>query len=285
MAKFDRVIIADWSAASAQSPARPSADAIWLGEIGQNGASTGYYRTRACAEAALVQAIDRALASREQLLIGFDFPMGYPAGFASRLTGTATARAVWAWLAEHIEDSAQNCNNRFQVAAQINRRFSNGLTSGPFWGRPATLNLPDLPATKAIDYRSLNLAERRAVEGVVPRAQPVWKLYTTGAAGGQGLMGQPMIQRLSSKPGVAVWPFDPLAQVVLAEVYPSLINAAVRADAAVIKDEVQVRLLARALFVLSQQDRLEPLLDAPINIEEGWILGAGHVATLLAALA
>ncbi len=282
---FDRVIVADWSASSTLSPARPSADAIWLGSIDAQGAQSNYHRSRASAEAALSKAIDTALARGESLLIGCDFPMGYPKGFAARLTGTATARAVWAWLADHIQDAPDNRNNRFQIAAQINRHFATATSKGPFWGRPASLNLPDLPATKSINYTALNLSERRVVETSVPRAQPVWKLYTTGAAGSQGLIGQPMIHRLSQNPQVAVWPFDPPAQITLAEVYPSLITPAITADPAAIKDEAQVRLLARALFILSQHNcRLAPLLDSPPCAEEGWILGAGHTAALLGTL-
>jgi molybdopterin-guanine dinucleotide biosynthesis protein B len=53
-----------------------------------------------------------------------------------------------------------------------------------------------------------------------------------------------------------------------------------------IKDAAQVTLLARALFRLSAQGGLAPLLTPP-NLpeiaEEGWILGAGHAAALLAA--
>lgn len=285
MQHFDRVIVADWSAASARSPARPSADAIWLGSQDASGASSSYYRSRASAETALSLAINTALARGESLLIGCDFPMGYPKGFAARLTGTATARAVWAWLAAHIEDGPDNRNNRFQVAAQINQHFATAACTGPFWGRPATLNLPALPMRKTITYSALNLSERRAVETVVPRAQPVWKLYTTGAAGSQGLMGQPMIHQLSQRPQVAVWPFDATAQITLAEIYPSLIAPAVRADPAPIKDEAQVRLLAKALFTIAQQNRLTALASTPACPEEGWILGAGHTPALLAALA
>ena len=278
MSRFDRVIIADWSAASARSPAKPSADAIWLGSPGQQ---SRYFRTRQQAEAALLAEID-SLPSGQRLLIGFDFPMGYPAGFAARLTGQAQVRAVWAWLAARLQDDASNRNNRFEVAAEINRLIG----GGPFWGRPAGLALPDLPARKTIDYRSLGLTERREVERLVPRAQAVWKLYTTGAAGSQGLMGQAMLHRLAQMPDVAVWPFDRAeARIVLAEVYPSLLAAEVAADPAAIKDEAQVRLLAKALFRLSQGGDLTPLLETPaIAAEEGWILGAGHSAALRGAL-
>jgi molybdopterin-guanine dinucleotide biosynthesis adapter protein len=274
--RFDRILIADWSASGTPSPARPSSNAIWLGQTDSTGTQTSYHRSRATAEAALSQAITRAKASGESLLIGFDFPMAYPQGFATALVGQPDPAAVWAHLAAEITDEAQK-NNRFEVAAAINARL------GPlFWGRPATLNLAALPATKTGDYTN-GIAERRHVETLVPRAQPVWKLYTTGAAGSQGLIGQPMIHRLAAR--AAVWPFQPPAQITLAEVYPSLLARAVKADPAPIKDEAQVRLLSRALYTLSQQGKLAPLFNTPaIAREEGWILGAGHETSLEAAL-
>lgn len=286
MRRFDRVIIADWSASSAPSPARPCADAIWLGTTSQCPditTITEYYRTRAAAEAAIVAGINSAIQTGERLLIGFDFPMGYPQGYAERLTGRPAASAVWQWLADRITDDGNNCNNRFAVAADINQRLGG---NGPFWGRPATMRLENLPMVKSVDYFRLGLAERRQVETLVPRAQPVWKLYTTGAAGSQGLMGQPMIHRLSQFPGVSVWPFDtPTSPVVLAEVYPSLLATAVAKDSAPIKDEVQVRLLSKAVYNLAQNQGLEPMLTAPnIALEEGWILGAGHATALRDAL-
>ena len=282
MRPFDRVIVADWSAAGSVSPARPSANAIWLGISDGTGTETRYFRSRASAEAYLAEAIE---ASQGRLLIGFDFPMGYPEGFAARVTGVPTARAVWDWLAQNLSDAPDNRNTRFETAAGINAALGG---AGPFWGRPRSLPLSTLPETKAVDYPALGLAERRQVETLVPRAQPVWKLYTTGAAGGQGLVGQPMIHRLSARPGVAVWPFDPAdAPVVLAEVYPSLLARAVAADPAPIKDEAQVRLLSRALWRLSQTGRIAPLFatpEGPVTTEEGWILGAGHGAALEEAL-
>jgi hypothetical protein len=278
--QFDRILIVDWSAAAQLSPTRPSADAIWLGQIDASGATSTYHRSRASAETAIEAAIDTALVGKTRLLIGFDFPMGYPSGFAARLTGKPTARAVWSWLNAAIQDGPNNQNNHFQVASRINKIFGNG----PFWGRPASLDLPDLPAKKTVDYAALGLKERRSVETLVPRAQPVWKLYTTGAAGSQGLMGQPMIYRLSQRPGVAVWPFDAPGDITLAEVYPSLIAPAVTRDTAPIKDEAQVRLLAQSLFSLSKQNRLAPLFDVASDQEQGWILGADQTDRLMGAL-
>jgi hypothetical protein len=275
---FDRVVIVDWSASSAPSPARPCKDAIWIGVADADGVVTSYHRTRAAAEGALTALIARG----GRVLVGCDFPFGYPAGFAQRLTGRAEARAVWQWLAGRITDDAGNANNRFAVAAGINLMLG-GM--GPFWGCPGNLDLDGLPHRKSVDYADLGLAERRQIERLVPRAQPVWKLYTTGSVGSQALMGLPMIHRLAAGHGVAVWPFDAPAPVTLAEVYPSLLAQAVARDPGEIKDEVQVRLLARALFALARAERLAGLFAVPEAArEEGWILGAGEADLLEAAL-
>lgn len=284
---FDLVVVVDWSASAAPSPARPSPNAIWLGLADAKGDRTCYMRTRAAAAARLGTLLDTATAAGHRVLVGFDFPFGYPEGFAQRVTGGAGAPALWTWLAQNLSDAPDNTNNRFQLAAQINARLGG---RGPFWGRPRSLNLPDLPETKAVDYAALGLSERRRVETVVPRAQPVWKLYTTGSVGGQALTGLPLIATLARRPGATVWPFEaPTGRLVLAEIYPSLIDPAVTLAGAGTKDEHQVRLLARALFNLSQFGGLDPMFDSvptwPGRADEGWILGAGAAARLLGALA
>lgn len=284
MPRFDTVIVVDWSAANVPSPARPSADAIWMGVARGGACDVSYHRTRADAEAALVAALDVETDAGRRVLAGFDFPLGYPAGFAARLTGQSSARAVWDWLEGNLITTPHNRSNRFELAAGINSRFGN---VGPFWGRPAGLDLPSLPARKLVDYLALGLTERRAVETAVPRAQPVWKLYTTGSVGSQALTGLPMIARLARRAGCAVWPFDGAdAALVLAEVYPSLLaqDVSLAMAGGEIKDAAQVRLLAQAVWALSAQGGLSALLDVPSHREEGWILGAGHGAALEGAL-
>lgn len=283
---FDRVIIADWSAANVPSPLRPSPDAIWLGLADKDGLHPPHYhRTRASAEAMLRGQITAAQAAGQRLLIGCDFPFGYPQGFALALTGSAKARAIWDYLAAHIRDGADNANNRFDLANAINARFGNG----PFWGRPAAHVLPHLPARKAVDYTGLPFAERRVIEQHIPRAQPVWKLFTTGSVGSQSLMGLPMIARLAQMDGVSVWPFDQdLTDVVLAEVYPSLLDPVVAQRMAAggqIKDAVQVQVLAAALLAQAPAVWQEMLaLPDPAAREEGWILGWGFAPRLMGAL-
>ncbi len=280
--RFDRVAVVDWSAASTPSPARPSADAIWIGVATPEG-SVGetYHRTRAEALEALRELCRAALAADERLLIGTDFPHGYPAGFAKVLTGEARALALWDWLAARVEDAADNANNRFELAARINAMFPG---AGPFWGRPTTLDLPDLPA-KGTARAGHGLPERRLVEQRVTRAQPGWKLYTTGSVGSQALLGIAAMAKLREefRGDMAVWPFEkPDAPVILAEVYPSLLADLVAREAG-IKDQAQVRLLARALAAVDLTAMLAPDAPAEVLAEEGWILGAGHEASLRAA--
>jgi molybdopterin-guanine dinucleotide biosynthesis adapter protein len=282
--RFDTVIVVDWSASNVPSPAKASPDAIWMGVARDGDAVVSYHRTRAVAEVALVAVLDSEAQAERRVLAGFDFPFGYPTGFAARLTGKPEARAVWDWLEANLVAGPDNRSNRFELAAGINARFGG---AGPFWGRPAGLDLPSLPARKLVDYAGLGLAERRAVEGAVPRAQPVWKLYTTGSVGSQALTGLPMIARLARRKGCAVWPFDGVAgPLVLAEVYPSLLarDVAQAVAAGEIKDAAQVRLLAQALWALSAKGGLRDVLDVPVQTEEGWILGAGHQAALEGAL-
>ena len=275
------------------SPARPSADAIWIGycdaKTGQ--CETQYHRTRTSAETALRAAIISAQADGVRLLIGCDFPFGYPAGFAGAITGRADARGLWQLLAARISDGPNNTNNRFEVADALNAQCAGlGGGFGPFWGRPNSYDLPHLPARKLVDYAALPFAERRLIETRLPSAQPVWKLFTTGSVGSQSLMGLPMIARLAQIHGVQVWPFDSGdAPIILAEVYPSLlapqVQAAMQMQSRAIKDEVQVRLLARAFARQSEAMwQLMLALPDPIAREEGWILGAQFAPDLAGAL-
>lgn len=284
---FDRVIVVDWSAANLPTSPTNRANSVWIGCHDAEGGAEWHHRTRATAEAQLVTLIETSRAAGLRLLIGFDFAMGYPSGFAARLTGEAKAEAVWRWLADAITD-VENRNNRFDVATRINALFPEG--PGPFWSHPTGQVWPGLPFRRAgIDFAALGVLETRAAEAVVRGAKSPWMLFNPGSVGSQSLLGLPMIHRLAQMPGVAVWPFAaPDAAVVLAEVYPSLIAGpvAILANAeGLTADQAQVRLLSRALYRLARHDRLSPLFDAPPEAaEEGWILGADHAPLLAEAL-
>ena len=170
-------------------------------------------------------------ASGRRVLLGFDFPFGYPAGFAARLGLSGPPwRAVWDEIAALIEDDQENRNNRFDVAEALNRRVSGG--GFPFWGCPRAPARTHLAGKHHRRHDTDGLAERRLVDLHIPSAQPCWKLLGTGSVGGQALTGIPVARALRDDPRwrgrTQVWPFEtglhpPVeAQLVMAEVYPSL---------------------------------------------------------------
>jgi molybdopterin-guanine dinucleotide biosynthesis protein B len=275
---FDRVIVVDWSGKATPSPARPAKDAIWIGVSEAGRETQEYVRTRVEAEAWLA----KALAEGGRQLIGFDFPMGYPTGFARRLTGKDDARGLHGWLERRIVDGPDNANNRFDLASEINSLVG---AKGLFWGCPKARPRPHLSSLKAPDYALIGIAEKRRVERENPPAKPVWQLLGAGSVGSQALLGIPVVDRLARRSGATVWPFEPLSELTLAEVYPSLLAPAVAASGDPIPDRAQVRLLARALFRLAHADRIAPMFDTPADAaEEGWILGAGQASLLAEAL-
>ncbi|MEO0380829.1 MAG: molybdopterin molybdenumtransferase MoeA, partial [Pseudomonadota bacterium] len=195
MSGFDRIIVVDWSASKVPSPKTPSADAIWIALHAAGQVTCTYHRTRAHAMETLCAEFDAALAQGQRVLAGFDFPFAYPTGFARAVTGYDDPLALWANLAERVEDGDDNANNRFDVARDLNRLFP-GV--GPFWGCPAGLADADLPA-KGTARAGHGMVERRQVEDRVSSTQPCWKLYTTGSVGSQALLGIARLQALRAR--------------------------------------------------------------------------------------
>lgn len=278
MSGFDSVLMVDWSGGNDRG-AKPKKDAIWacLGRGGRTEAPV-YLRNRGVAEAWIGETIASERAAGRRVLAGFDFPFGYPEGFARALTGSGDPRAVWRWLAARIED-APKANNRFDVAAEINRAFP-GI--GPFWGNGLRRDIPDLPR-KGTARTYLWAPKRRAAEreAGAKGAFTCWQLSGAGAVGSQVLMGLPVLERLAARFGAAVWPFEPPGRdVVLVEIWPSLLADVVREEEreGEIRDAVQVRVLARTVSALPPEGLAAMLeVSAP---EEGWILGLGHEAAL-----
>ncbi|MGP6087214.1 molybdopterin guanine dinucleotide synthesis [Antarctobacter jejuensis] len=276
MSAFDRFVMVDWSGGNDTGP-RPRKDAIWIGEAGQD---PEYHRNRAQAEDRLTSLIRAALSGGHRLLIGFDFPFAYPRGFTADVLGCADPLAFWAHLETLVEDSPKS-NNRFDIGAGFNRRYGG---TGPFWGNGLRRDIPGLPRTKT-GYTN-PFPDRRACESHAKGTFTCWQMAGAGAVGSQVIMGLPVLERLRQRFAgqVAVWPFEGLDRpVALVEIWPGLINDAVRAATGPdnIRDAVQVSLLARALSRLAP-DRLADMLavDAP---HEGWILGLGHEKELLDA--
>ncbi len=297
---FHTHMVVDWSARSKRSPTRPTKDSIWWAVV-RNGTPEvpQYVRTRNEAVKRLETLLADELRAGRRVLVGFDFPFGYPAGVAEQLAGQASALKLWGWLEELIEDEPDNNNNRFAVAEKINRNFP-GI--GPCWGRPAKSGCSLVP-TRASDRtsRKAHPRERRICEEYAPSAKTLWQLYGRGSVGSQALLGIPALARLKAAFGaqVSVWPLDagletPDAPIVFAEVYPSLLKKAVEAkrDQDKIADRAQVRINALAFSRLDSRGGLAPLFEgAPgltsaerrfVEEEEGWMLGLGHEEALLA---
>lgn len=264
----------DWSAGK-RAPKRPSKDAIWIG-IARAGRVLEplYCRSRHEAEAQLMGLFAEERAAGRRVLAGFDFPFGYPEGVSLAITGSHDPFALWHWLEARIEDHEDGTNNRFDIAEEMNRAFPG---PGPFWGKPSPDTHPELPYRKAgIAYDSV--AERRQADLAARASSSCFQLYFNPTVGSQALMGLPMLARLRRALNAAVWPFEPhnSADVVLAEIWPGLIEPAVKAqDAnAEIRDRRQVRLLAKAFAGLPERELLQTLGAAPeIADQEAWILG------------
>lgn len=284
MTGFDSVLVVDWSAASTRAPAAPSKNAIWMGLVrGGVEAEPIYCRTRIEAEARIADLIAEDRDAGRRLLAAFDFPFGYPRGLARAITGSDDPVVLWDWLAARIEDAEGGANNRFDVAEEMNAAFA-GL--GPFWGKTHADRWPGIPYRKAgVAFDAV--AEKRACDTAARTSSSCFQLCYNPTVGSQALMGLPMLARLRRLAGVSVWPFEAWqdAPVVLAEIWPGVIEGAVRdamAQTGAIRDREQVRLLARALSRLPAED-LAPMMRGlpPEAYEEGWVLGAGHEAELM----
>ena len=278
---FDTVIVVDWSGGNDRGTT-PKADAIWVC-VARGGVADApvYLRNRQVAEDWIGDTVRAERAAGRRVMVGFDFPFGYPQGFARAVAGTDDPLDLWDWFAERIED-APKANNRFDVAGAINLSLGG---KGPFWGNGLKRDIDGLARTKA-DYAN-PFAERRRAEVLAKGAFSVWQLSGAGSVGSQALMGLPVLARLRQRFGddLAVWPFQTLdTGIALVEVWPSLIapEIAARAQPDEIKDAAQVRVLSQALSALAP-DRLAAML-AEGDTEEGWILGLGHEDSLRVAL-
>jgi hypothetical protein len=292
---FSAYVIVDWSA---EAKSKTGADSVWIGVMKRDVRFRLTFEafnpaTRAEAEVKLVAILDDLKKRSERALVGFDFPLGYPRGLAQamKLTGDPW-RATWDMLADRIKDKPNNINNRFGVGAWVNSQLTGGPF--PFWGCPPKDTLSTIQPKKSRPHGPDDLPEFRHTDLAAKGASSVWKLGYAGSVGGQALLGIPVARRLRDKrEGVKVWPFETgfkalteadLAgvDVVLAEVYPSLIEA--QGTAVEVKDLKQVRSLAEHFARLDEASKLgavfgpakdmaaDAVLDA--EREEGWILGA-----------
>ena len=296
---FDAYIIADWTAAEGKKLGDSS---VWIGVAKRDVrfrlyTETHNVATRAEGEALLASILADHRKRGDRVLVGLDFNFGYPVGTAARLKlDGAPWSAMWKFLAANVVDKADNTNNRYQVAAKMNRLMTD--EAWPLWGAPAKQAQRWLTTTKPPAGSGADIPEFRATEDAVRkgRLQPksVWQMHGAGAVGGQTMTGIPVVRRLleSLGPSAAVWPFgtgwraldtadvEPLSALVV-EVWPSMFET--QPQPGEFKDQAQVRTTAEALAKLDEAGDLSKAFAPPkgaddailakVATEEGWILG------------
>ena len=297
---FDAYVIADWTASEGKKLGDQS---LWLGVAKRDVRFRLYVEahnaaTRAEGEALLASILADHRKRGDRVLVGFDFTLGYPVGTAARLglKDTPAWSAMWKFIAANVVDKPDNTNNRYQVAAKMNRLMTDN--AWPMWGAPAKQAQRWLTTTKPPAGSGADIPEYRATEDAARkgRLQPksVWQMHGAGAVGGQTLVGIPAVRRLLEKlgPAGAVWPFgtgwraldaadvEPLS-VLVAEVWPSMFPTSVQPGE--FKDQVQVRATAEALALMDDKGDLAKAFGPPkgtsdaliarVEGEEGWILG------------
>ena len=157
---FHAYIMVDWSAA--QTP-KTGKDSVWIGLMKRDIRFRPSFEafnpaTRAEAELKIREILADLKRRNERALIGFDFNLGYPRGLASALkVKDENWAGVWAFLASNVVDKKDNTNNRFAVAAKMNRLMTD--QPWPFWGCPPKDAQRWLTPTKPTDP---------AAEGALP---------------------------------------------------------------------------------------------------------------------
>lgn len=280
MTGWDSFVMVDWSGGNDTGP-RPRKDAIWAGAVlGGVEQEPTYIRNRTLAYDWLQNLIAAELTAARRLMIGFDFPFGYPKGFGRAVTGCDDPFALWRHISAALTDKPHG-NTRFDLAGALNARFP-GV--GPFWFNGTRRDIPHLPR-KGRTRSGHGMPERRVCEIRATGTFTCWQMGGAGAVGGQVMTGIAVLDRLRRQfpRKIGVWPFDLADQpVAFVEIWPSLIADRVAAAGDPIKDRAQVRLMARALARLPNR-RLRDMLDVDAPIE-GWILGLEHEDALKEAL-
>ena len=296
---FSAFIIVDWSAASKPTT---GADSVWIGVLKRDVRFRMTFEsynppTRAEAEKRLAAILDDLKKRGERALLGVDFCLSFPRGFADalKLAGDPPWRAIWDQIDKMAKDKADNTNNRFGVASEINRRLTGGPF--PFWGCPPKDALTTLQPKRSRPHGPGDLPDFRHAELAAKGSASIFLIILLILPlGGQSILGIPAMRRLKQARGEAlkVWPFETgfkalteeaLAgvEVVLAEVYPSMLK--VQPAAGEVKDLAQVRGLAEHFARLDETGKLAALFAPPPGTpadvvldaerEEGWVLGAG----------
>ena len=279
MNSFDRYVAVDWSAAA--TPVS-GANSIWIAVADRGEEVTCSNPTTRRRAFEQLQSLSNG---SERTLIVVDASFGYPRGATAAfgLTGATPWRAWWETISAALTDDVSNRNNRFEVAADLNRRVGG---PGPFWGCPAAAASGALTPTKPERFvvPEFRLVEERLRAGG-RRPASVWQLLGAGSVGGQTLTLAPILLELL-RAGAEVWPFTTGLQapavspgtVVLAETWPTAFDLPF--PIGVVRDAAQVEGVVRRLRSADEDGvlrswfapEIEPDWRAVIEAEEGWVL-------------
>lgn len=305
--RFDAYVIVDWSASTKRAPVAPRRDTVWVSSATWDGDALAWeperhFRTRRACIDELVRWLEAATERGLAVLVGFDFPLGYPQGFAAGLSVTRERwRGVWNVLRDppaHLPEAPANeyatetnTNNRFEVAAALNAAVSLPGTRppGPFHGSPRTSSHlgNERPAFRYSLRGGASVAYWRRTEERLRDAglRPLsawWVLggRKTPTVGGQAIVGIPAVDELRERLGgtARVWPFDTgftsqLARrspdgkgvIVIAEVWPGLVND--RLHPGLIRDAAQVRATAAWFASKDATDELTRDFECPQGLD------------------
>lgn len=323
---FDAYLMVDWSSASGKSATEPQGDALWLAEAAWSGSTLEwcqetYFRgRRECIDRMAARLADH-VKNAKRVLVGFDFPYGYPCSFAASLGLDASPpwRALWdevavpslpggaTWKAPPNNYAlGTNRNNRFEVAAHLNRRVAHrcGTTAGPLYGCPEQNEAPPWFTRPAPVFPfasgSLKMYRHTEMRLRLKKLQPLQCWWVLGGraptVGGQILTGIPAVRELrhDSRLDVCsmIWPFEtdftvpsvPTGKpfVLHCEIWPGIVNE--RLEVGLIRDRAQVRAMVAWVAELDARAALAPYFETPPGLdqtaerecvgEEGWVLGA-----------
>ena len=293
---FGAYVIVDYSAAEGKKTGESS---MWIGVMKRDVRFRLSYETHNPSTRAegmtLLRSILADLHKRgDRIFLGLDFALGFPRGTASRLAlKEANWRGMWDFLAKNVVDKTDNTNNRFQVAAKMNRLMTD--EAWPFWGAPKNASqkwLSTLKPDSFGDFPDMRLTDEatRTLKKSA-QAKSLWQMHGAGVVGGQSMLGIAAVKGLIDElgEGARLWPFatgfgsldlDGVSTVV-AEVYSPMFEGT--PESGEVKDATAVRLTAAAVADLDDKGQLAALFNGPKGLndtdrdiaagEEGWMLG------------
>ncbi len=293
---FGAYVIVDYTAAEGRKTGESS---LWIGVMKRDVRFRLSYEAHNPATRAEGLALLRTLLADlkkrgDRVFLGLDFALAFPRGTVKKLAlaGEPWA-ALWDFLGKNIVDKPDNSNNRFQVAAKMNRLMTD--QAYPFWGCPknaAQKWLSTLKPETLGDFPDLRLTEDALRKSKKATPKSLWQMHGAGVAGGQAMLGIAAFKALLSESSGKVWPFETgfgaldeaaldSVPVLAAEVNPGLYDGVTHSGE--VKDAAAVRLTAEALADLDDKGQLGALFAVPKGLkdaqvavaekEEGWILG------------